>query len=164
MEPHHNSHFSSFHSAQLAQDDCCAEMFRGNGNSNVSRTDGRTNLRTNGLTWVGATDTCVSKKGPQTFSFDHNYHHREVDYQIRTTVRCHHHDDYKYHPHHREVDYQTTETDWGLLSDSRFSASPICHCHSTTGRPALHTSQTRHNRCHHCRHHFHHRPASISHK
>ena len=33
-------------------------MFRGNGNSKVSRT----NQRNNGLTWVGARDTCVSKK------------------------------------------------------------------------------------------------------
>ena len=33
-------------------------MFRGNGNSKVSPT----NQPTNGLTWVGARDTCVSKK------------------------------------------------------------------------------------------------------
>ena len=33
------------------EDDCCTEMFKGNGNSSM----------TNGLTWVGARETCVSK-------------------------------------------------------------------------------------------------------
>ena len=41
----------------VLKDDCCTEMFRGNGNSKVSPTD----APTNGLTWAGA---CVSKNTP----------------------------------------------------------------------------------------------------
>ena len=62
-------------------------------------------------------------------------------------LACHHHHRHLYHdnnprPHHHsryhhQVDYQTTGTDWGLLSDTRFPAPPICQCHSATGRPAV---------------------------
>ena len=54
----------------VIKDDCCTEMFMFNGDSKVwwtvRLTDGRnkgwTEQRTDGRTWVGARDTCVSKK------------------------------------------------------------------------------------------------------
>ena len=49
----------------VIKDDCCTEGRPEIGNPKVWRTNGLTYQLTNQLTWVGARDTCVSKKGPK---------------------------------------------------------------------------------------------------